>query len=373
MFVVGTDLFVASPLLPGIAGDFAVSPELAGLSVTAFSVTYMFGAPLLGQIADRVGRRRMLIRCLLLFAVANLLTAASGNFTGLVAARILAGAMTAGVSPSVYALVGNAAPPERRGTWMAIAVSGLLMSLAVGAPLGALLGAWLGWARVFAVLAGLSLVLVWANYRAWPAETVAPQTGSGDRDGWFALALAQRLAPTVVWATALYGIYTYLGTWLIHAGFTAAEVAQVITFYGGGAILGTLAGGRMADRFGAKITTATSLFGLAASFLLLPLLLALRPGLPICLGFGLTSAVAQLFFPAQQAGLVAAVPSCRATVLAWNNSALFLGIAFGSLVGGQAIAFGSFGSSLSLCAAIALAGAVINLTASPRLVASASG
>src|SRR6266702_3401700 len=64
MFVVGTDLFVVSPLLPMIAADYRVSPAVAGLSVTAFALTYMIGAPLFGHIADRIGRRRMLVWCL---------------------------------------------------------------------------------------------------------------------------------------------------------------------------------------------------------------------------------------------------------------------------------------------------------------------
>src|SRR5260221_12623598 len=60
MFVVGTDLFVVSPLLPMIAADFRVSPAVAGLSVTVFSLTYMVSAPLFGRVADRIGRQRML-------------------------------------------------------------------------------------------------------------------------------------------------------------------------------------------------------------------------------------------------------------------------------------------------------------------------
>src|ERR1700751_2505257 len=105
MFVVGSDLFVLSPLLPLIAADYGISPALAGLSVSIFSVAYMVSAPLLGHAADRIGRGRMLTCCLWAFGTANLLTAAAPNFIWLLAARAFAGAMAAGVSPSVYALV----------------------------------------------------------------------------------------------------------------------------------------------------------------------------------------------------------------------------------------------------------------------------
>lgn len=365
LFVVGTDLFVVSPLLPLIAAQYGLPPAPTGLSVTVFAVTYMVCAPLLGRIADRMGRRLMLSCCLGGFAVANLMTAASPSLGWLLAARVVAGAMTAGVSPSIYALVGESAPPARRASWMAMAVSGLLCSLSFGAPLGALIGAAFGWAKVFELLAGLSVLLIVANRLVWQAD--ASTTVAGPAAAAAAAvsgAMAPRLLPTVIWATALYGMYTYLGAWLTRRGFSTEEVAQVIACYGFGAIVGTLGGGRIADRVGPRAATGASLAGLTAAFMLLPL--TLRPGLLIGLAFGVASAVAQVFFPAQQAGLVSDFPTRRATVLAWNNSSLFLGIALGSLVGGEVVAHGSFETSLFICAAIALAGWLINWKVTPR-------
>lgn len=364
LFVVGTDLFVVSPLLPLIAARLDLPPATAGLSVTVFAVTYMLCAPMLGQLADRLGRRVLLSWCLVGFAAANLLTAAAPNLAWLLAARIIAGAATAGVSPSIYALVGESAPPARRATWMALAVSGLLCSLSLGAPLGALIGASFGWTKVFDLLAGLSLVLVLANRRIWPEiYTPAPVTAVNARAASPAT-IAQRLLPTVIWSTALYGMYTYLGAWLSRIGFSTTEIAQVIACYGVGAIIGTLGGGRIADRIGAKAATGASLAGLFATFALLPL--TLHRGLLIGVAFGATSAVAQVFFPAQQLGLMSDFPTRRATVLALNNSSLFLGIALGSLVGGQVAAHGTFEASLLICAAIALAGWLINRIVAPR-------
>lgn len=163
MFVIGTDLFVVSPLLPLIAVDYQISPALAGLSVTIFSFTYMVSAPLLGHVADRIGRRRMLTCCLLAFAVANLATASVRSFDWLLAARLISGAAGAGVSPAIYALVGVAAPLGRRATWLALVTSGLLVSLPLGAPIAALASATLGWSSNFVALAALSLLLAWAN------------------------------------------------------------------------------------------------------------------------------------------------------------------------------------------------------------------
>jgi predicted MFS family arabinose efflux permease len=363
LFVIGTDLFVVSPLLPSIANQFGVPSAEAGLSVTAFAIAYMVSAPFFGQVADRVGRLPMLSWCLVGFAAANLLTAAASSLGWLLAARALAGAATAGVSPSIYALVGEAAPPARRASWMAIAVSGLLCSLSFGAPLGALIGEAFGWVKVFDLLAGLSLFLVLCNRRVWSAAAgaVAVTTAAGAPIG----ALLLRMLPIIVWSTALYGVYTYLGAWLSRRGFSTEDIAQVILCYGIGAIVGALGGGRVADRIGVKAAMAWSLFGLFLAFALLPFLM--RSGIPIGVGFGVASVLAQVFFPAQQAGLVADFPTQRATALAWNSSSLFLGIALGSLLGSQIAAHGSFETSLMVGAGIALIGVVVNwLVVPPR-------
>jgi predicted MFS family arabinose efflux permease len=179
------------------------------------------------------------------------------------------------------------------------------------------------------------------------------------------------MAPMIVWSTALYGVYTYLGTGLTALGFSTGEIARMIVFYGGGAIIGTLLGGRTADRFGAKPTAGASLIGLAACLVALRLVLP-NPMLT-AVALAIASAVAQVFFPAQQSALAADFPAHRATVLAWNNSALFLGISLGSLIGGAATAHGGFAGDVMLSAVIALAGCVVNRLAVPAPARPATG
>jgi DHA1 family purine base/nucleoside efflux pump-like MFS transporter len=357
MFVIGTDLFVVSPLLPLIAADYRISPSLAGLGVALFALTYMISAPLLGHLADRIGRRRMLTYCLVGFASANLLTASATNFTWLLSARVFAGAAAAGVSPSLYALVSGLAPPDRRATWLALVVSGLLLSLSLGAPIGGLVGASFGWQSIFRVLAGFSLLLVLANRRIWPEDHRSSNIAAEDHTIAMA-ALGGRLAPMVAWSSALYSVYIYLGAGLTARGFSNEEIAAIILFYGFGAIGGVLIGGRMVDRLGAKLTSSVGLIALCTCLLLVQL--AIDAGMLVALAFTAASAAAQLFFPAQQAGLAEDFPGQRATVLAWNNSALFLGISLGSLVGGQTISHGGLAANLRISAAIAIAGWIIN-------------
>ncbi len=357
MFVIGTDLFVVSPLLPLIAADYRISPSLAGLGVALFALTYMISAPLLGHLADRIGRRRMLTCCLIGFASANFLTASAANFTWLLSARLLAGAAAAGVSPSLYALVSGLAPPDRRGTRLALVVSGLLLSLSLGAPIGGLMGASFGWQSIFRVLAGFSLLLVLANWWIWPEDHRSGNIAAEEHTRTIA-GLGGRLAPMVAWSSALYGVYIYLGAGLTARGYSNEDIAAIILFYGFGAIGGVLIGGRMVDRLGVRLTSSVGLIALCTCLLLVQL--AIDAGMLVAFAFAAASAAAQLFFPAQQAGLAEDFPSQRATVLAWNNSALFLGISLGSLVGGQTISHGGLAANLSISAVIAIAGWIIN-------------
>jgi predicted MFS family arabinose efflux permease len=354
LFTVGTDLFVVSPLIPIISDNFQVSTQSAGLMVTAFALGYILAAPVFGHLADRVGRRLILTWCLAGFAAANLLTAAALTLPAMMAARVLCGITAAGITPSIYALVGQAAPSGYRGTWIAIVLTGLLSSLPLGASVGVTVGLWLGWPVVFCALAGCSLLFTPIHYAIWANDgRGATSTGSGPA-GFSAKALACSLAPTMAWSSALYGMYTYLGAGLTGMGYQPAAISEIIFIYGAAAFAGALLGGRMADRLGPLTTVRISLAGMSLCFMML--WLAIDSGICAEAAFAMTSLTAQIFFPAQQSLLISRFPERYGTALSFNNSALFTGIALGSILGGQTMAIGGFTAIMPFSAAVALAG-----------------
>ena len=71
MFVMGTETFMIAGLLPAIAEDFRVSVSVAGQLVTAFSLGYAIGSPVLMTITGRAERRKLLAWSLVAFAVGN--------------------------------------------------------------------------------------------------------------------------------------------------------------------------------------------------------------------------------------------------------------------------------------------------------------
>jgi len=358
LLVIGTDLFVVSPLLPAIAGEYGVSIGAAGTSVTAFSLAYMVGAPLGGTLADRVGRRGVLVIGLTGFALANILTGLPLGFAPLLVARVIAGLFAAGVTPSLLALVGQSAPPARRGFWMSTAMAGFLISLTTGAPTGTAVASVLGWESAFFGIGILALVLAVVNRFIWPrgAGAVTPQAGAGR------VPLTTKLravSVTGIWAFAVYSFYTYLGSGLEDvAGFSTGVTATALIVYGLGAVTGSLSGGRLADRYGAGRVAVASLLLLAVALVVVDLLVH-APAWLLLVSLGLFALTAYPCLPAYQSRLVATFPTESGSVLAWNSFFMYLGTSVGSAVGGALLSSAGFRWIPVVGAIAAVIGAVV--------------
>lgn len=353
LFLVGTDLFVLSPLLPALAHHFAVTLSAAGGMVTSFAVLYAVGAPWWGGRADRFGKRPIIVWGLIGFSLGNALTSLAPSFDVFVGSRMMSGFSTAAVVPSIYALIGDIAPPQRRGRWLSIVGSGLLMSLWLGAPLGSLVARWFGWPIVFRGLSGATTLLVFANWYVWPREGAMPHVrGTLGRLG-IGRSLLPDVAVTGFWAMAVYGFYTYLGTALQRVDLLSIQgVASAFLIYGLGATVGSLTGGHLADRFGARRLAIVGIFGLGGLLILLGFLFPFTLGIyPLLFIFAWA---AYAFFPAYQSLLAEHYPGRQGMAMAWNNAALYGGIALGSGIGGWVMSRWSFSLLAVLCGIIAL-------------------
>lgn len=366
LLLIGTDLFVVSPLLPQIAHGFAVSPGNAGLMVTVFAMAYVVGGPRLGALADRINRRYVLAVSLIVFAGANALTGASGSFVWLLIARGLAGLGASGVTPTVYAMVIASAPEGKQATWLSVVTSGLLLALCSGAPAGSVAAQAVGWRAVFFVIAGMAALLLVAaffttrNLRQENLVGAAPgltgQVATIDK--------VRAVSTTTLWALAVYGVYTYLGVELRqYAHFGPGLVAVGLAIYGAGALAGNLAGGPFADRQGAQMVVVASLVALAIVLIALGAVSSLH--LVLLVGLGIFSFCAYPYFSAHQKRLVARFGSQSGALLAWNNTAMYLGVLVGSAVGGRILASAGFSALTAAAAAVALVAAFSTRSAIP--------
>ncbi len=163
--VVGFVAFATSlsfrALDPGIALialDFGMAPERAALASTAFALPFALAQPILGPIADAIGKTRVITLCVVLLLAASLAGAVAPSFPFLIVTRIAAGIAAGGIFPVAIATAGDLVPVERRqivlGRLLACALSGAVL----GATVGGVVGDLFGWRGVLLVLAACSAV-----------------------------------------------------------------------------------------------------------------------------------------------------------------------------------------------------------------------
>lgn len=161
------NIYYAQPLLSTIAHDFAVSDGTAGLLVTASQVGYAAGLVLLVPLGDLLERRRLIVRILLITTLALAATAAAPSFLILAAALMVVG-VTSVVAQILVPLASALAAEEERGKVVGNVMSGLLVGILVARTASGLISSAGGWRLVFAVSAGLMLLLAGVLSRALP-------------------------------------------------------------------------------------------------------------------------------------------------------------------------------------------------------------
>jgi predicted MFS family arabinose efflux permease len=146
------------PVLPHVASDFGVSIATAAGFASVFAFTFAIIQPVLGAAADMFGKARLVIVCLVLLGLANILGALSSSFPLLFATRILAGIGAGGVFPISLGLTSDLVGPEQRQIAIGRTLAGSMTGNLLGASLSGLIGDFLGWRGVLAVLGTLAVV-----------------------------------------------------------------------------------------------------------------------------------------------------------------------------------------------------------------------
>jgi MFS family permease len=153
-----------APALPDILDDFGVGDAGAGLVIAATSLPGIFLAPIIGLLADRFGRRRVLVPCLTTFGVFGLLAAAAPTFELLIVARIGLGIGGAGLINLAIVLIGDFWDGAERTRLIGRNSVVLTIGLAIIPPIGGLLTDAFSW-RVALLPYGLALVTAFACWR----------------------------------------------------------------------------------------------------------------------------------------------------------------------------------------------------------------
>lgn len=184
---------LVTPVIPEILDGLDAASGLAGVFVAAGTAPGIIIAPLIGVLADRHGRREVLVPCVLLFSVAGGLGAFAPNIWVLIALRLLQGVGSAGVINLVVVIIGDHWDGTERARIIGHNAAVLTVSIAVLPPIGGLLTEVGDWRAPFAVYP-LGLITAWLVARYLPR--------SERRDVTFREQISEALpylrAPTVV-------------------------------------------------------------------------------------------------------------------------------------------------------------------------------
>ena len=368
-FSTSTVAFVFSGLLPLIAADTGISVSGAGHLITAYSLAYAIGTPVLSAVAGAVDRRRLIAAALLAFLAGNALAGISVSFGMLLAAQIVMG-MAAGLfAATAQATAVSLAGPEHRARAVATVMGGTTFAVALGAPLASLIANIAGWRSAFLVVAVLALICLTVLWLALPRGlagtrlTLNERLTAIGRPGIFASLLV-----TFLYMTGGFMVISYLAPLAIEgAGLAVAVMPGMLLAFGIGAICGNAISGRLSDRIGPSRVAALALassslmcLAIALDVEFLPHTIAGPLLIALMVPWGI---VGWTFPPAQASRIVGQAPDVTHLTLSLNVSALYFGIALGTFIGGGILEVAS-------PVALALAAAPLPLIALAILVAS---
>jgi predicted MFS family arabinose efflux permease len=349
-------LFAPQPLLPMLAREFRVSAGAISLVVTASTLAVAMAAPFAGVVADRFGRKRVIVPAAFLLVVPTLLAATATSFGQLLFWRFLQGVFTPGIFAVIIAYI-NEEWEDGAGAATAAYVTGTVLGGFSGRALAALVASQASWRWAFVMLGTLNLLGALA-IRAWlPAGRRFTRARRGGPLGGAMLRHLRNPRLLATYAVgfcvmfSLLGTFTYINFYLAAPPFglsTAALGLLFVVYLVGAAV--TPAAGRAIDRFGHRFALVAAFTGGATG-----VCLTLVHSLPVVM-LGLTLACTGVFI-ANAAGssyVGSAATESRASAVGLYVTFYYLGGSGGSAIPGFFWTHGGWPACVGLIVAVQL-------------------
>lgn len=300
LFVMGfatfLNLYATQPMLPQFRQIFHATELMVSLTVSAPALAVALAAPVLGLMADALGRKRVIVTAMLGLAIPTVLSATSNGLGQFIAWRFLQGLFIPGVIAVAMAYISEETQRQSVGSTMATYVSGTVVGGFVGRFAGGLIAAHWGWRMAMVALGLATFSGAFATWWLLPRSTKFVRHNNAAAS--FAslkghLRNPQLLATYWVGFNVLFclvGTFTYVNFYLADAPFNLAPAALASIFfvYLIGAVV-TPFSGRMIDRIGYRRALIGAV-GISAAGMLITLI----PSLPVVV-LGLTLAASGAF------------------------------------------------------------------------------
>lgn len=244
-FVTALSSRCVDPIIPQIAFGLQTDPAAVALLSTAFALPFALVQPVLGPLADMVGKIRVMVLCVAVLTIASLVCGLATDFTVLFVARVIAGMATGGIFPVGLALIGDLVPIKDRqvalGHWLIVIMTGNLL----GASVAGVINDLIGWRAVFLLIAGggFAVFLLAGFTLRHAAREHRPSFNLRSIPAGYAGIFRNPRAKVCYGAVfieglAIMGLFPFVALLLLAAGETRASIAGAVLggFSAGGVI-----------------------------------------------------------------------------------------------------------------------------------------
>ncbi|GHA71174.1 MFS transporter AraJ [Formosimonas limnophila] len=340
-FGIGTTEFVMMGILPDIANSLGITIPQAGHLISAYALGVVVGAPSLVMLSHRFAPKTILMALMLMFTLFNGLCIFAPNYESLLVFRFLSG-LPHGAFFGVGAVVAARLADEGKAAQaVSMMFFGLTIANLLSVPLGTYLGHEWSWRLAFVLVAIVGL-FAWLFVRWWmPAlpmdnpHSLRTQISRffRSRDAWLImLATAIGTGGCFCWMSYIAPLLTDV------SGFDASSVPYIMALAGAGMCVGTIIGGRMADRYSPALTTGALLLAMAVALILVYLLAGSQIGMLI-MTF-ITGALVMAVAPPIQMLMLQSAKGAETLASSVLQACFNIGNALGAFLGGLPLVAG---------------------------------
>jgi predicted MFS family arabinose efflux permease len=349
------DMYATQPLLPEFRRLFDASEAAVGLTVTATTFGCAIAAPLVGSLADSIGRKRVIVAAIVSLALVTFGAASATSLAALIVWRAAQGALMPGVFAVTLAYIAEEFHEDVAGRAVAAYITGNVVGGFSGRYLSAIIASHAAWQTVFLVLGTLNLLGATFVFIALPRSERFTRSVSFAASGRAMLAFLrdrQVVTTYLMGGTVLFTLvaaFTYVTFHLADPPFSLSTTAigNVFFVYLFG-LIATPLGGRLIDRLGNRTAT---LIALAVS--VAGLLLTLIPALPaIVIGLAIMSNAVFVMQTSSQGYLGRIVSDNRSTAAAAYFTFYYAGGGLGAVVPAAAWTRGGWDATVGLIVAV---------------------
>jgi MFS transporter, AAHS family, 4-hydroxybenzoate transporter len=378
-FIVAVDGFDTAAIgfiAPAIRGEWSLTPAHLAPVFGAGLAGLMAGAFVFGPLADRFGRKTILMICVGFFGLMSLASAWSDSLEMLIALRFLTGLGLGGAMPNSVTLSSEYAPEKHRSVLVTTMFCGFTLGSALGGVVAAHIVAGMGWRAVLVIGGVLPLVLLPVLFLLMPEsarylvmtgrklgevrrvlQRIAPQEDlsnagfSVTEKAHAGFPVKHLFSPELLRGTVflwigffmsllvIYLLSSWLPTLISSTGMSLKDASLVTAMFQVGGTVGAITLGQLMDRFKPQLVLGIT-YALAALFTALigmstgntPMLVLAVFGAGFCVSGGQVgaNALSAGFYPT----------SSRATGVSWANGVGRIGSVLGSMAGGLLLASG---------------------------------